>query len=160
MSDSSDDQGKRKKVEDGAEDDSDQSSYKSEDEETLRAREEEEIRKHQIAMAKREAQLQAKKQKPGLGGDQSGEKKAFGSSKGFLSAKAKDLKDQEAVMRASFQKQKEGEALACPYKSCGRSFVSDAQLKAHVERRHKSENAESGKKPVPEALKKAQGFET
>jgi len=34
----------------------------------------------------------------------------------------------------------------CPYKSCGRRFVSDAQLKNHIERRHKIKIEEPPKK--------------
>eukprot|EP00356_Strombidium_inclinatum_P011241 CAMPEP_0170503984 /NCGR_PEP_ID=MMETSP0208-20121228/46526_1 /TAXON_ID=197538 /ORGANISM="Strombidium inclinatum, Strain S3" /LENGTH=106 /DNA_ID=CAMNT_0010783959 /DNA_START=33 /DNA_END=350 /DNA_ORIENTATION=+ len=104
-------------------------------------------------MAKREGLMQAKKKKQLTGiNDPSVKDKPFRSSKGFLSLRS-EVEKQEEEQRAATKKD-EGET--CPYNNCGRSFISQAQLTAHIERRHKAEapspkmEEPSKETPVPE----------
>ena len=65
-------------------------------------------------------------------------------------------------MSASFQSSKDN-PYTCPYAGCGRNFVSAEQLKAHIDRRHKTEpkiEKDIVGSKRPEALKKTQGFDT
>ena len=96
-------------------------SENSEEEEArLKAQEEEELKKHRIAMAKREADKMNSTAR---------------SSKGFQLIKEQEKKPEKP--------KEEGET--CPYKACGRRFVSIDQLKNHIERRHKDEKKDEKK---------------
>lgn len=90
----------------------------SEDEATRLAREEEELKQHRIEMAKRAGRLEARQNK-------------MRSSKGFLTQQSTVTEEESKAKKPK----EEGEI--CPYKSCGRRFVSEAQLKNHMDRRHK-----------------------
>lgn len=48
----------------------------------------------------------------------------------------------------------------CPYKGCGRKFVSDSMLKTHLERRHPANNVVSTPVHVPaKVADKMQSFQ-
>lgn len=111
----------------------------------LEREQEEEIRKHQIAMAKRMAKKEEIKQRKAKGEVISPEEEAqnpFRSSRGFRQMS----KGNESTMSLISTSRREDE-WACPYPKCGRKFASEAQLKNHLERRHK----------MPEEEKRADG---
>ena len=56
------------------------------------------------------------------------------SSKGFLTQQS-TVSEDDTKAKKSKEDGLKGEI--CPYKSCGRRFVSEAQLKNHMDRRHK-----------------------
>ena len=91
-------------------------SENSEEEEArLQAQEEEELKRHRLAMAKREADKMNSTAR---------------SSKGFQLIKEQEVKKVE-------KPKEDGET--CPYKGCGRKFASIDQLKGHFQRRHKND---------------------
>ena len=96
-------------------------SENSEEEQArLQAQEEEELKKHRVAMAKREADKMNSTAR---------------SSKGFQLIKEQEKKVEKP--------KDDGEV--CPFKACGRRFASIDQLKGHIERRHKDEKQEEKK---------------
>jgi hypothetical protein len=99
-------------------------SENSEEEEArLKAQEEEELKMHRLAMAKREADK--------MNTSQDKFNSTARSSKGF------QLLKQAPTEKPKTPIKEDGEI--CPYKACGRKFVSIDQLKNHIERRHKNE---------------------
>lgn len=109
-------------------------SENSEEEEArLKATEEEELKKHRLAMAKREATKEMNA--------------TARSSKGFQLMKEEK--------KTSFQAPPQEDGETCPYKKCGRKFTSIDQLKTHIERRHKNEPKVEEEKKISFVVNKA-----
>lgn len=80
-------------------------------------------------MAKRAGRLEARQNK-------------LRSSKGFLTQQSTDKiqfvkVNEEETNEIKLPKSKDDKVWICPFKECGRRFVSEAQLNTHISRRHK-----------------------